>query len=94
MMWGILHDGACAAVSPRTSMGGLGGADLRPMLRRGVAALLKALLPSPTAIGWERTVAAGMDDHVLARINRRNALDPDAVLREFASTPIGMTRRP
>jgi hypothetical protein len=94
MVGGIRDVGAKEAVSPRMSMGALGGADLHRTHRRGVAALLTALLPSPAAIGWERTAAAGMDDRDLARINRRNGLDPDAVLREFAGTPIGMTRRP
>jgi hypothetical protein len=45
-------------------------------------------------VGWEQTVVAGMGDHELARINRRNVLDPDGALRKFATTPFGKTRRP
>jgi hypothetical protein len=70
------------------------GADLRSILQRPLTTFLKALETVTIGLAWERTAAAGMGDHELARINRRNVLDLDCALREFAMTPFGTTRRP
>jgi hypothetical protein len=59
-----------------------------------LTAVLKVLATATFGVGWDQTAAAGMGDHELARINRRNVLDPDGALWVLARTSFGRTSRP